>query len=109
MSATRCAASPGSLALNRAKMRRARTRAATSSGSLARYRSPRTIFSRSVAMRSVRDGALSATLEELHRLLVLLRRRSRLERPEVPSLAGLGILLLRVEPVLTGFQLPDHA
>ena len=38
----------------------------------------------------------SATLEILHRLFVFLRSRARLKRAEIPTLAGLRILLPRI-------------
>src|SRR5687767_33292 len=51
---------------------------------------------------------LPLSLEELHGALVLLCGRARLEGAEVAALPRLRILLARVEPILTGFQLPDH-
>src|SRR5919202_1197096 len=51
---------------------------------------------------------LVAALEELHRALVLLGRRARLERAEVLPLPGLGILLPRVQAVLARLELADH-
>jgi hypothetical protein len=47
-------------------------------------------------------------LEELHRALVLLRRSARLERTEIPALAGLRILLAGVEPVLARAEFANH-
>jgi hypothetical protein len=41
-------------------------------------------------------------LEILHRALVLLRRRARTERAEIPPPAGLRILLAGIEPVFAG-------
>ena len=40
--------------------------------------------------------AISATLEILHGLFVFLRRRARLKRAEIPTLACLRILLPRI-------------
>src|SRR5690349_16373394 len=58
------------------------------------------------------DGGSSADspapLEELHRALVLLGRRARLEGAEVPPLASLRVLLARVQTVLARLELPDH-
>src|SRR5215210_3973323 len=48
------------------------------------------------------------TLEELHGALVLLRRRAAVEGSQIASLAGLGILLPGVEPVLPGGELTNH-
>jgi hypothetical protein len=47
-------------------------------------------------------------LEELNRALVLLGGRTAAERAEVSATPGLRVLLARIEPVLPGFQLPDH-
>jgi hypothetical protein len=47
-------------------------------------------------------------LEELNRALVLLGGRTAAERAEVSATPGLRVLLARLEPVLPGFQLPDH-
>src|SRR5258708_27535933 len=51
---------------------------------------------------------LTAPLEELHRALMLLRGRARLEGAEVAAPAGLGILLSRIQPVLACLQLSNH-
>jgi hypothetical protein len=50
----------------------------------------------------------SLVLEELHCALVFLRRRARFERAEIPTLARLGILLSRVQPVLTALEFANH-
>src|SRR6185369_12667645 len=50
----------------------------------------------------------SVALEVLHGALVLLRRSERLERPEVAPLAGLRVLLARVQPVPALRELADH-
>ena len=42
-------------------------------------------------------------LKELHLALVLLRSLFGVERAEVAALAGLGILLARIETILAGF------
>src|SRR5262249_27732794 len=52
--------------------------------------------------------ASAVALEELHRALVLLGRLTARERAEIAPLAGARILLARIEPVLTGFELADH-
>jgi hypothetical protein len=44
---------------------------------------------------------ISVTFEELHRALVLLGSLARLERAQIAALAGLRILLPRVQPVFT--------
>src|SRR5262249_43522143 len=46
--------------------------------------------------------------EELHRALVLLRRRERLERAEIAALARLRVLLARVQAVRARRELLDH-
>jgi hypothetical protein len=53
--------------------------------------------------------ASASTFEKLHRALVLLRRRSRRERAEIPPLPGPRIGLPRIETVPAGRQLPNHA
>ena len=50
----------------------------------------------------------AATLEELDGPLVLLGRVPAREGAEVPALAGLGVLLARIEAVLARFKLADH-
>src|SRR5579871_622938 len=47
-------------------------------------------------------------LEELHRAFVPFSRRTAAERAQVLALAGLGVGLLRIKPVLARFQLADH-
>src|SRR5262245_20004278 len=47
-------------------------------------------------------------LEELNGSFVLLGFLTRDERPKVPALAGLRVLLPRVEPILGRFQFADH-
>src|SRR5258708_19849968 len=47
-------------------------------------------------------------LEVLYRPLMLLSAFPRAERPQVPALAGLGVLLPRIKPILSGFELPNH-
>jgi hypothetical protein len=51
---------------------------------------------------------VSRALEILHGTLVLFRRGARLEGAQIAPLAGLGIGLARIEPVLSGWQLADH-
>ena len=41
----------------------------------------------------------SMPFEVLHRALVLLRRRLRLERSEIPALAGFRVFLARIEAI----------
>src|SRR5207302_10823542 len=50
----------------------------------------------------------AAALEVLHRLLVLLGGGQRLDGAQVAALAGLGVLLARIEAILTALQLADH-
>lgn len=47
--------------------------------------------------------------EELHSALVLFGCVAGLESSEITALACARILLSRVEPILAGFQLSDHA
>ena len=53
-------------------------------------------------------AAGSVPLEILDLALVFLGRRPGLEGTEIAALAGPGVLLAGVEPVLAGFQLTDH-
>src|SRR6185312_8919027 len=53
-------------------------------------------------------GSASAPFEELDLALVLLGRVERAESPQVLPLAGLGVLLPRVETVFAGLELSDH-
>src|SRR5258707_307015 len=50
----------------------------------------------------------SVPLEILHVSLVLFRRRARVESAEIAALAGLGIDLAGIEPVLARLQFADH-
>ena len=50
----------------------------------------------------------SMPFEKLHGALVLLRSGERFEGPEVSALAGLGVLLAGIKPVLAGCELADH-
>ena len=50
----------------------------------------------------------SLSLEVLNFSFVFLGRRKRCEGPKIPPLPGLGVLLPRVQPVLTRFEFPDH-
>src|SRR5262245_35574523 len=54
------------------------------------------------------QGSASMALEILHRALVLLRRRARLERAEITPAASLGVGFARIEPVAPGLELADH-
>src|SRR5687768_17164382 len=47
-------------------------------------------------------------LEELHRSLVLLRGRARLERAEIPALSRFRIDLARIQAVFAGAEFTDH-
>ena len=47
-------------------------------------------------------------LEILHGAFMFLRGFLSVKRAEVATLARLGILLARIEPVLSGFQFSDH-
>src|SRR5207248_1002873 len=59
---------------------------------------------REIAQRRFR----SMPLEVLHGLLVLLRGIERLEGAEVAALAGLRVLLARIEAVPAGAQFTNH-
>ncbi len=48
-------------------------------------------------------------LEVLNSALVLFRFLERLERTQVTTLTGFRVGLARIEPVLAGFELSDHA
>ena len=48
-------------------------------------------------------------LEVLNGAFVLLRPSLCIERAEISSLARLRIFLARIQPILPGFQFPDHA
>lgn len=50
----------------------------------------------------------SVVLEVLHGPLVLLGGRSAAERPQVSSLAGARVGLVRVEAVFAGIEFADH-
>lgn len=47
-------------------------------------------------------------LEILNRAFVLLRGRLTVERSQIFSFTRFGIFLARIQPILTGFQLPNH-
>jgi hypothetical protein len=47
--------------------------------------------------------------EILNRAFVFLRRRLAVEGAEISSFADPRIFLARVEPILAGFQFPNHA
>jgi len=55
-----------------------------------------------------RDGMLTGPLEELNGSLVFLGRRSGLERPEIPAPACFGVLLSRIQTVLSVLELSYH-
>ena len=44
----------------------------------------------------------------LNRSFVFLGRRARLKGAEIPSLAGLRILLPRIQSIAAGLKFPDH-
>src|ERR1700724_2543363 len=72
---------------------------------------PQDRSSESSGMRRRPDRARArsaAALEVLDRLLVLLGGVERLEGAQVAAFTGLGILLSRIETILTGLQLADH-
>jgi len=50
----------------------------------------------------------SASFEVLNFSFVFFRRLTRCEGPKIPPLSGLGVLLSRVQAVLTCFEFPDH-
>src|SRR5262249_57167991 len=52
--------------------------------------------------------AASMTLEILHRALVLLGRRARLERAEIAAAAGLRVDLAGIEAIAARAELADH-
>src|SRR5262245_30900604 len=74
--------------------------------------SPQVLGRRDCRHFPVRDAdenrAASAVLEELHRALVLLRRRAGGERPQVAALTGPWIQLPRIEPVMARLELANH-
>ena len=47
-------------------------------------------------------------LEILNRAFVFLRRRLAIERAEIFSFPGSRIFLARIQPILAGFQFPNH-
>jgi hypothetical protein len=47
-------------------------------------------------------------LEILNRAFVLLRRSPAIERAEIFAFAGSRILLAGIQPILAGFQFPNH-
>jgi hypothetical protein len=55
------------------------------------------------------DETALMPLEILHRPLVLFHGVSRLERAEIPSLAGPPVFLPRIQAVGAARKLPDHA
>jgi hypothetical protein len=46
--------------------------------------------------------------EILNRAFVFLRRSLAVERAEIPSFARSRIFLSGIQPILAGFQFPDH-
>jgi hypothetical protein len=48
------------------------------------------------------------SFEVLDGPLVLFGRGPGTKRAEIPALAGFGVWLARVQPILTGFQFADH-
>jgi hypothetical protein len=54
-------------------------------------------------------GRASSVFEELNGSLMFLRCRSALECAEISPSSLLWIDLPRIEPILPGFQLPNHA
>ena len=65
--------------------------------------------SHSLVTQSALNPLTSVPFEVLNFPFVLFRLFSRLESSQVPTLAGLSILLSGVQPVLSGLQLADHA
>jgi hypothetical protein len=55
-----------------------------------------------------RHGASSMPFEELYGTLMLFRFLKRRERAQVATLAGLGILFARIQPVFARFQFANH-
>ena len=51
---------------------------------------------------------LSVPFEVLNFSFVFFRRPTRCEGPKIPPLSGFGVLLSRVQAVLTRFKFPDH-
>ena len=54
------------------------------------------------------DEVLTVLLEVLNFALVLLGLLARVKRAKVSTLTGLWIYFARIEPVSTGWELPDH-
>jgi hypothetical protein len=48
------------------------------------------------------------SFEVLNFSFVFFRRVTRCEGPKIPPLSGFGVLLSRVQAVLTRFKFPDH-
>jgi hypothetical protein len=53
-------------------------------------------------------SSLVPTFEKLHRALVLFGGSARFESPQVAATSSLGILLSRIEPILSGFHFANH-
>ena len=56
-----------------------------------------------------RQLVLASALKVLHCPLMSFGRLSATERPQIATLAGLGILHSGVQPVFSGFQFTYHA
>jgi hypothetical protein len=79
-------------------------RATAAAVSAARLRLP----SRVSRSRSCCHHRLAGAFEELHGALMSLRCRPCLERPEISSLPGVGILFSGIDTIRSLLQLPDH-
>src|SRR5499427_10412382 len=61
-----------------------------------------------LALAIALEGSSAPALEELYRALVLFRRCACVEGAEIAPLLCLRVHFARIEPVLPGFQFPDH-
>jgi hypothetical protein len=65
-------------------------------------------FSRSERITGAARDVTSVSFEVLHRALMFLGCCPRTERTQVSPLAGLGVRLARIEPILAGLEFSYH-